>query len=450
LPEPEGPIIATNSPSSISKFIPLRNKSEADLQNTYNNARNALLVAVDTGKTALLTLSDIQDEYFNDRSQQSFVIENSKETAIFELFGRSNAGKMASQFVSKLDGGVYGDVRSLDSNSLHEEIDTSLKNTISALQKVKMALDSVVILQEIVAADETKLEGEKININAETSTLTGHEQLINLQKVTNENTVNTAETEVNTAENLLSTTQDELALKKAGYTQEQIKAQEALVKQAEANLASQQAEVSSRYANVQNYQALLDKTILYAPITGLVTKMEAKVGEIVFPSSQFSTSQFTLVSIISDKNYEIETHIAEVDIAKIKIGHQSDVTLDAYGSDVNFTAVVTEIDPGETVIDGIPTYKVTLQFQEENIGIKPGMTANLDILTAEKQDVIAIPQRAVITKDGGKIVRILKVEEGQQIVEEVEVITGLRGSDGRIEILEGLNEGDNVVLSIEE
>ena len=69
----------------------------------------------------------------------------------------------------------------------------------------------------------------------------------------------------------------------------------------------------------------------------------------------------------------------------------------------------------------------------------PGMTANLDILTAQKNDALIIPQRAITSANGDKFVDIGGTT--------VKVITGLRGSDGNIEILEGLKEGDKIVIS---
>ena len=73
------------------------------------------------------------------------------------------------------------------------------------------------------------------------------------------------------------------------------------------------------------------------------------------------------------------------------------------------------------------------------------MTANLDILTAQRQDVIVIPQRAVIFKNNLKLVRILR---DKTLVEEVEVETGITGNRGRIEIINGIEEGDVVITAI--
>ena len=208
----------------------------------------------------------------------------------------------------------------------------------------------------------------------------------------------------------------------AGTVSEQITAQEAQVKQTE--------------AKKQNIQAQLTKTAIRSPINGIITNQDTKVGEII-------SANTAIVSVISEANWEIKTDVPEADIAKIEIGDKAKLTLDAYGEDVKFSATVILIDPAETVIEGVSNYKVTLHFDEKDERIRSGMTANLDILTAEKENVIAIPQRAVISKNGDKIVRILKDDE---TIEEVNVITGIRGSYGNIEIIKGISEGDRVII----
>ena len=229
-----------------------------------------------------------------------------------------------------------------------------------------------------------------------------------------------ADEKLKTAESNFSLANQELVLKKAGATNEQIQAQEAQVEKAEANVLS--------------YRAQLSKTILRSPINGVVTRQNAKVGEIISANS-------VLVSIISEFNFEIEVDVPEVDVAKLELGDTAKATLDAYGDDEIFTAIVVAIDPAETFIEGVPSYKTTLQFKEENGRIRSGMTANLDILTDKKVGVIVIPQRAVIAKNGSKFVRVVVKED----IIEKEIKTGLRGSYGNIEVLEGLSEGEKVI-----
>jgi HlyD family secretion protein len=149
-------------------------------------------------------------------------------------------------------------------------------------------------------------------------------------------------------------------------------------------------------------------------------------------------------SVISSNRFEVESNVPEVDIAKIKAGNVARVTLDAYGPDEIFGARVVKINPGETVIEGVSTYKITLSFDEYNEKIKPGMTANIDIETDKKEGVIRLPQRAITRDEGKSMIRIYPEEDGKT-PEEKEIKTGLRGSDGMVEIISGVTEGEKVI-----
>ncbi|PIV47023.1 hypothetical protein COS21_02120 [bacterium (Candidatus Gribaldobacteria) CG02_land_8_20_14_3_00_41_15] len=89
----------------------------------------------------------------------------------------------------------------------------------------------------------------------------------------------------------------------------------------------------------------------------------------------------------------------------------------------------------------MPTYKTTFNFTKNSDKIKSGMTANIDVLTAQKENVLAVPYRAIIAKNNEKIVRIISGEK----IEERKAQLGLRGSDGFVEITSGLNEGEKII-----
>lgn len=245
-----------------------------------------------------------------------------------------------------------------------------------------------------------------------------------------------AETKRRDAAAALTVADRELSLQQSGSPPEAILAQAAAVRQAEANIAYQAAQVQQAEASVQSVQAQLDQTVIRAPFAGVVTKQEAKVGAIVSMNTP-------VITLISAAIYEISANVPEVDIARLAIGNVGRVTLDAYASEVVFEVKVTAIDPAETMIDGVATYKVTFQFTAGDERIKSGLTANLDILAERRAGVIVLPQRAVIVRLGQKTVRIL---DGQT-VREAPVETGLRGSDGNIEIVSGVAEGEKVVVS---
>ncbi|MDO8429945.1 MAG: efflux RND transporter periplasmic adaptor subunit [bacterium] len=235
--------------------------------------------------------------------------------------------------------------------------------------------------------------------------------------------LSTAEESWRSSESALALAEKELVLEKAGTIEEQINAQK--------------ANVDKAAADVQNYEAQLSKTYLRSPINGIVTKIDAKAGEIVSASAE-------IISVISGDKFQIEVNIPEADIAKIKIGDEANLTLDAYSNDDIFLAKVIKIDPAETMIEGVATYKTTLQFANSDSRVKSGMTANVDIVTAKAENAIFIPQRALLTKDGNKFVRVLEGNE----VKEAMVKVGIKGLVG-YEILEGLKENDKVITSLE-
>ena len=181
----------------------------------------------------------------------------------------------------------------------------------------------------------------------------------------------------------------------------------------------------------------MKKTMLIAPFSGVVTKQDAKLGQTVSPAAP-------IVTLMSDAEWKIETNVPEVDVAKIAIGDQARVTFDAYGTDVLFSAKVVAIDPAETIIEGVSTYKVTLLLTSEDDRVLSGMTANIDILTDKREEVLMIPFRAVVNKTEGKFVRIPSADG--LTASEVSVELGLRGSDGNVEVQRGLSLGQRVVI----
>ncbi len=205
---------------------------------------------------------------------------------------------------------------------------------------------------------------------------------------------------------------------------------------AASNLSLQKTKLASDVANVDNYKAQLAKTFIASPISGIVTEVNIKLGEVI-------ALNVPAFRIISSGKFEIEANVPEADITKIKVGADADVTLDAYGDEVIFKAKVVAIDPAETVIEGVTTYKITMQFTENDERVKSGMTANINIKGKDQANVIVVPQQTIINRDGGKIVKVLKTDN---TISEVKVEVGLRGYDGNIAVTSGLNDGDKVIL----
>jgi len=235
-------------------------------------------------------------------------------------------------------------------------------------------------------------------------------------------TLATARTNVNTAAAALTNdaaaldaAESALALKQAGSTREAIAAQEAAIRSARAALA---------------------KTRVVAPFTGVVTRMDAKVGEIVSPTE-------SKIALQSDGIFQVETYVPEVSIARVATGNRATTTLDAYGPSAQFATVVVGVDPAETMKDGVPAYKTTLAFLAADQRIRSGMTADVVIETGVLEDTIVIPAGAVGYKDGAPYVSLV----GRDAPVARAVTLGPSPALGQAHILSGLFAGDVILLS---
>ena len=183
--------------------------------------------------------------------------------------------------------------------------------------------------------------------------------------------------------------------------------------------------------------------MLRAPVAGTIIDVNYEVGE------QIAASE-PVVVMLATGAYEVEVDITESDIAKIEIGDTVRMTLDAFDDAVVFSGKVTTINPAQTEIQDVIYYRVTVLFDTEQQGlaaqqidkIKPGMTANVDILTARLSSVLVVPIRAIRDVGGVKKVDILIDGQPQERIIEL----GLRGDGSVYEVKSGLYEGDAVIV----
>jgi len=411
----------------------IKQKAELDIQNLYDDIDDILNDAYAKADNAI-TKQIVS--LFSENSPNDFQI-----TFLVSDFSLENQIELKRLLAKNELSDFKKEVETLEYSQtfLDEALLKAKKHLIFLRDFLSLLDDAVDVSTDLTAAGKSTYKGyisTGINdVNSKISEINTQQQAIETQKITNRNNIFTAEIRVNNARSALSSAEDELSLKKAGSTKEQLEAQEQRVIQAEANIGQQKAIIKQNQANLRSLKAQIFKTVIYSPIDGTITKQEAKLGQIVSPN-------VTLVSVISEGRFEIETNIPEADIAKVKIGNFAKATLDAYGDDELFEAEVVKIDPAETVIEGVSTYKATLAFKNENEKIRSGMTANIDILTGKKENVLAVPQRAVAEKNGEKFIKVIKNKEPK----EIKVETGLRSSDGRVEIVSGLSEGDEIVV----
>jgi len=214
----------------------------------------------------------------------------------------------------------------------------------------------------------------------------------------------------------------------ATYNDFQESAQKALIRKAE--------------ASVQGVLTQFKDTVLYSPMDGIVIRRNGEVGETITANS--AAANTPVVTVAQEGELDVKADVPESDIVKIALGQKADIALDAFTAQDIFQGEVIDIEPASTIIQDVVYYKVKLKITNYDPRIKNGMSADLDIKTASKNNVVSIPERAIKDDKGQKYVEILK-DEKNNVTEKVNVKTGMKGDEGMIEIISGLSGGEKVI-----
>jgi HlyD family secretion protein len=197
-----------------------------------------------------------------------------------------------------------------------------------------------------------------------------------------------------------------------------------------------QAKVVSAQSTLEAAQAALEAATLTAPFTGTVISVGAEVGDQV--------SSNTVVVLLADLSaLRVRAIVDETDIGPVEVGQEVDITFDAFPGH-QFHGQVLEVPFLGTLSQNIVTYEVPISLEgDEGVPLKPGMTANLKIVLARRENVLLIPAMAVQQGETGNVVMVQDSPQGPTVATPVEV--GF--SDGvYVEVTRGLNEGDQVVI----
>ena len=434
-----------------------------NIQNVYDDAKVTLssnIISVSTAMTDMDNILGIDNESINDDFENLLGILNAQTKIDADTSYRSASTKKET---------VDPIVNNLSNSSSYGDIKLAISETKDLLIKVNDALSKTrIMLDNSIAGtnfSSTTLGGHKTTINTDRTavntaftTLQTKEQAILASELDADSNLDTYTSAVNTAQNNLDSATQALdkaeivaanALKAA---EAQVDIMESALASAQAvlnfkkapprnvDLASLQAQVREARASLNLAEEKLENMKLKAPVAGVISAVNYEAGE------QINLNDPTVSLVGSEGDFKIEVDISESDIPKIKIDDQVKITFDAFGEDKVFGGKVISVDPAETVIQDVVYYQVDISINDSSQEIKPGMTANVEILTASRRNVLYVPQRSVIRENGKQIVRILKGVK----VEEAPVQIGLRANDGLIEIISGVEEGEEVVTYIKE
>lgn len=246
---------------------------------------------------------------------------------------------------------------------------------------------------------------------------------------------------------------------------------------AQANKQSAYYSVQSAGATVSEARDNLNRTTIYAPMSGTISKLDVELGERVVGTQQMAGTEIMRVANLN--NMEVEVDVNENDIVKVQIGDSTIVEVDAYLKK-EFKGIVTEIanSAASTLTsDQVTNFRVKVRILEESYKdliegkpeyyspFRPGMTATVDIITNKKNKTVAVPISSIVIKTDTTSVKepykkVVETTENNSSVEEQKfecvfvnnngeaklrvVKTGIQ-DDTNIEIKSGLQSGDEII-----
>ena len=348
-------------------------------------------------------------------------------------------------------------------------IEVSATGTLQPLTQVDVSSEQSGVIREVRVSENQFVKKGDVLLILDTTTLSAQVERAEAGVKASKAQIADAQTSLKEAEQTLARAQ----LLKARGTVSQQDYDSALAKRDRATSAvtSAEAALSVSEAELKVQQAALAKSTIYAPIDGIVLTRSADPGQTVAAS----LSAPVLFVIAEDlKRMKLEAAIDEADIGMVKQGQKANFKVDAY-TDKGFTAEITEVAYASKTTDNVVTYQAELGVANEDLSLRPGMTANVDITVREANGVLTVPNAAfryqpVVAEkktgmsltslfmprfpranrqanpkaaaDGSRTLYIL--ESGTP--KAVQVKTG--STDGnRTEILSGLNEGDKVITA---
>ena len=146
------------------------------------------------------------------------------------------------------------------------------------------------------------------------------------------------------------------------------------------------------------------------------------------------------ITLVDTKNLKIDLTVDESDIANVKPGQRVTITTDS-AAGRGWQGKVNTVSPTATIQSGVALYTVSVTIAD-GTGLKPGMTGNASVVTAEQQNALIVPNKAVQTQGRNRVVQVLV--DGQPQTKVVKV--GM-SNDSMTEITEGLAEGDQVIVA---
>jgi HlyD family secretion protein len=422
----EGEVLARIDPASLEREV---DQAEADLL----SAEEALQEA---------------EEPYTELDRQKAELDVAQAEAALEEARQSLQELLDPDLVDKA-------VRQAQSNLESARLNWTITQHSSTAGKTVRDLEYTVAWHERKLRDlETKAQQGKV----EQATVDEQAETLAKARVQWEAARSSAEASLAAAEDRVAEAQEALAELLAGPDALALAQANNKVSQAEYNLARARENLDtvlagpdaralqlahSRYdaakATLEEAQATLEASTMVAPFDATVISVAVEVGDLV-------SSNTNVMALADLSDLQVLANVDETDISQVEVGQEVEITFDAFPGR-RLRGRVLEVPLEGNLVQNVVTYEVLVSLEgAEGVSLRSGMTANVSIVVGRRENVLLVPALAVWQAEEGTVVMVQDSPRGEAMATRVEL--GL--SDGLyVEVLRGLNEGDQVVVQYE-
>jgi len=211
-----------------------------------------------------------------------------------------------------------------------------------------------------------------------------------------------------------------------------------------AKIAQAQAEVAQDQANLDQAEEQLSYTDIVAPIDGLVLSRDVEVGDAVSSILVLGSSATLVMTLGDTSQVYVKGKVDESDIGKVYLGQPARIKVESF-KDKTFYGKVTKISPMGVEKDNVTTFEVRVSINNPGGELKAEMTANAEIILEEHNNVLQIPEGALIYDKDKKSYVDIPDPRAKDGMKKIAVNIGI-SNGAKTEVLSGLKQGDEVVL----
>lgn len=207
--------------------------------------------------------------------------------------------------------------------------------------------------------------------------------------------------------------------------------------QAKEEFDTAQFELIEAQAALEDAQKQLEEATITAPFDGIIAEVNAEVGDLVSPNKP-------VIILVDPSELEINAIVDELDVFKVKPGQKARIIFDALPM-VKLQGEVKNISPLAIKQAGVVSYPITISVKPPgNLQLKGGLSASVDIIVTKKENVLLVPNRAVMRKGRERKVQVVVDDEIQERVVKVG-----ESNEQWTEIISGLKEGEKVLVGLQ-